>query len=342
MPQSQAPFPSSQWSVESLLAFSSQYWQVCALHAAVEAGVFTALADAPLDDAGLAAKAAISPRGARALGCAVCALGLAGREDGRIALTDFARRHLVRSSPDYLGDIIMHHHHLMDGWSRLARAAVTDTPAHRPSEETPEGLAAFQRGMANMATVRAGEVAARLDLSQASRVMDLGGGPGSYAAAFCAANPKLRAVIFDRPATEPFAMATIRERGLEDRISFAAGDILSSELPAGFDAVWISHVIHSAPPADAGVICGKAARACNAGGTVYIQEFFLDDTMDGPLFPALFNLNMLQATRGGQAYTWAEAEGIMARAGLVGIRRLSIGANPGIGILAGDRPARQS
>ncbi|MDO5537543.1 MAG: methyltransferase [Desulfovibrionaceae bacterium] len=323
------------WTTQSLLAFSSAYWEVCALHAAVAADVFTALADGPLNDAELAAKAGLSPRGAKGLAAAACALGFATRRDGRTALTDFAAQHLVRGREGYLGDIVLHHHHLMDGWAQLDTAAKEGRRVRAKNEDSPETLAAFLRGMANMASSRALEVAEQLDLSGRARLMDLGGGPGSYAAAFCERNPQLSAVIFDRPTTEPFAMETVRARHLEGRITFAAGDILTSPLPQGFDAVWISHVLHGSSPEECALMCRKARAALNPGGLVCVQEFFLDDSMDGPLFPALFNLNMLQASDGGQSYTWAEVEAMLRAAGCADIRRIPGDPAFGTGIVCG-------
>jgi len=39
-----------------------------------------------------------------------------------------------------------------------------------------------------------------------------------------------------------------------------------------------------------------------------VQEFILDDTMDGPLFPALFSLNMLLGTPQGRSYSQKQLE----------------------------------
>lgn len=323
------------WTTESLLRFSSSYWDVCALHAAVVCDVFTPLAETPLNMAELAAQARLSMRGARALGTAICALGLAVREGDKLVLTDFARCHLARTSPEYLGDIILHHQHLTDGWTKLAEAAKEGRRMRPTNESSPETLAAFLKGMANMAIIRAREVAETLDLHGARSLMDLGGGPGSYTAAFCEQNPQLRAVIFDRATTKPFAMETVTQRGLADRVSFVSGDIVQDDLPGGFDVIWISHVLHGSSPEHCALMCRKACAALNPGGTVYIQEFYLHDTLDGPLFPALFNLNMLQGTDDGQAYTWQEVEIMLKDAGCVSLERLPSAKDPSIGIIRG-------
>jgi hypothetical protein len=41
----------------------------------------------------------------------------------------------------------------------------------------------------------------RVDLSDRKQLLDTGGGSGAYSLAFCAANPRLKATIFDFPQT---------------------------------------------------------------------------------------------------------------------------------------------
>jgi hypothetical protein len=82
----------------------------------------------------------------------------------------------------------------------------------------------------------------------------------------------------------------------------------------------------------------KAVAALNPGGILLIQEFILDDAKDGPVFPALFSLNMLIGTDNGQAYSQCELTGMMAKAGLSDIERLAIDLPNGAGIMVGRKP----
>jgi len=78
------------------------------------------------------------------------------------------------------------------------------------------------------------------------RLLDLGGGPGTYAIHFCLAHPDLHAVIYDRPTTAPFAHATVDKFGLTGRIEFHPGDFVSDPIGGGpYDAAWLSHILHS-------------------------------------------------------------------------------------------------
>jgi hypothetical protein len=86
---------------------------------------------------------------------------------------------------------------------------------------------------------------------------------------------------------------------------------------------------------DALKIVRKAVAALQPGGTVIIHEFILNDTMDGPLFPALFSLNMLQGTEAGRAYSERQLTDMLTAAGVHDIRRIPIQTPNDSGILAG-------
>ena len=71
------------------------------------------------------------------------------------------------------------------------------------------------------------------------------------------------------------------------------------------------------------------------GGTLFVHEFILDDTAGGPLFPALFYLNMLINTPKGRAYTESQLREMMKKAGLRHIKRLPFKGPTDSGIMVG-------
>ena len=68
-----------------------------------------------------------------------------------------------------------------------------------------------------------------------------------------------------------------------------------------------------------------------------VQEFILDEAKDGPLFPALFSLNMLLGTEAGQSYSGAELAAMMIEAGLSEVERLALDLPNGAGIMCGRK-----
>ena len=57
--------------------------------------------------------------------------------------------------------------------------------------------------------------------------------------------------------------------------------------------------------------------------------------MDGPLFPALFSLNMLLGTSGGQSYSEKQLTAMLADAGVGDIQRIYVDSPNDSGILTG-------
>ena len=110
----------------------------------------------------------------------------------------------------------------------------------------------------------------------------------------------MTATVFDLPTTRSFAENTIDRFGLDDRIDFSPGDYHTDAVPAGFDVAWLSHILHAEGEEGCRTILAKGVAALQPGGLLLVQEFILNDEKDGPVFPALFSLNMLLGTGAGR------------------------------------------
>lgn len=324
-------------NLPELLHLSGSYWNTCTLHAGVKLDIFTHLDGKPQTVAELAQRISADERGLAMLLHGLAALDLLLKRRDTFLDTEFSSTYLSQNSDTYMGHIIMHHHHLVEGWAHLDEAVTQGGPvrkrsSHEVSEKEREN---FLMGMFNLASIIAPRIAGQVDLSGRQRLLDLAGGPGTYAIHFCKQNPDLTAVIYDLPTTRPFAEQTIQRFGLSERISFSSGDITKDSLGAGYDVIWISHLLHSENPTSSARIIQKATQALSSGGLLMIQEFILDDSKTSPLFPALFSLNMLVGTPTGQAYSQQELATIMADAGLADVTRMPLELPNGAGVMAG-------
>lgn len=325
-------------TAEDLLRISNGYWAACALHAAVKLDLFTPLSACPHGEADLAALTECDRRGLSTLLKALAAIGLAERVDeSSWSASQLAAEYLSRTSPRYLGHILLHHHFLMPSWAHLDEAVREGGPIREryAHGDEAERIESFELGMFDLAMRNGPVIAQGVDLSGRARLLDLGGGPGTYSIHFCLRNPELSAVVFDLPSTRPFAELTIARFGLEDRVSFVAGDYLGDPIPGRYDAAWLSHILHAEGPEECAVILAKAVSVLEPGGMLLVQEFILDDTETSPLHPALFSLNMLLGTRAGRSYSEGRIVDMLKAAGLCGIRRLPLDLPNGAGVMAG-------
>jgi len=323
-----------EWHIGRLLGTSSAYWQSSTVHAAVKLEIFTALGDEQLAAAEISVKVGAKERGLAMLLNALTAMGLLQHKDRLYKNTDFSLTYLVKGEPNYIGYIIMHHFHLVDAWAKLHEAVVQSEPVEKRSHGEAEERESFLMGMFNLAMVIAPKIAASVNLEGRRHLLDLGGGPGTHAIHFCLANPGLRATIFDRRTTEPFAQKTSARFGVADRIDFVAGDFNIDPIEGSYDVAWLSQILHSNSLEECRTLVKKTVQALEPGGLVLIHDFFLNQTMDGPLFPALFSMNMLLSNH-GRSYSEKEVIGMMREAGARDIHRLEFQGPNDSAILCG-------
>ena len=324
------------WSAGQLLETSGSYWKACALHAGVSLEVFTLIGDDSMRGDEIARESGWDADGVERLLNALTAMGLLIKQEGKYSNTPESKPLLVKNSPDYIGHIIMHHHHLVSPWSQLPQAVKTGQPVRqRFSLEEEEKRESFLMGMFNLAMTIAPRAADEIDLRGRRHFLDLGAGPGTYAIHFCLANPQLRATVYDLATTRPFALRTIERFGLTGRIDFMAGNYVEDEIKGSYDVAWLSHILHGESPEVCQRIIAKTSSVVEAGGLILVHDFILNDSLDGPLFPALFSLNMLINTSQGRSFSESQITSMLVKAGVKEIHRIPFRGPNDSGIIAG-------
>ena len=321
----------------NILEISGNYWKSCALHAGIRLDIFTVLSTDQLTTEEVAQRLNGDKRGVTMLLNALTAMDLLVRDNDRYSNTPAAASFLSKDSRRYIGHIIMHHQQLMASWSQLDVAVRTGAPvrAKKASQSDEEWRESFLMGMHNMATMMAPMLIKKIDLSGRRHLLDLGGGPGTYAINFCLNNSQLNATVYDLPSSRPFAERIIEEFDLTGRINFMDGNYLQDGIEGVYDVAWLSHILHAEGPEDCQKIIRKAVSALEPGGMIIVHDFLLNNTMDGPLFPALFSLNMLLGTHAGQSYSDQQIMDMLARAGVNKIQRLPVRTPNNSGVITG-------
>jgi hypothetical protein len=319
-----------------LMEISGAYWESCALHAAVKLGVFTIIGQGQLTGKEMAQRLNGDERGVATLLNALTAMGLLVKSDNKYANAPASATYLTKDSPQYMGYMIMHHHHLMDSWHQLDRAIMTGAPVRvRAAASTEEQRESFLMGMFNMAMAFAPQATKEIDLAGREHLLDMGGGPGTWAIHFCLNNPGMRATIYDLPATRPFAEKIVARFRVSDRVQFQEGNYLEDEIEGKYDVAWLSHILHGESPEHCALIIKKAVETLGPGGLIMIHDFILNNDLAGPLFPALFSLNMLTGTKGGRSYSEEQIMDMLAKAGAKKLSRHRFRAPNDSGIIVG-------
>ena len=98
------------------------------------------------------------------------------------------------------------------------------------------------------------------------------------------------------------------------------GDFYRDELPGGSDLALLSAIIHQNSPEENVDLYRKAYRALAPGGVLLIRDHIMDETRTKPPGGAMFALNMLVNTRGGDTYTYEEVRSTLERAGFTDVK----------------------
>ncbi|NIQ93334.1 MAG: methyltransferase domain-containing protein [Desulfuromonadales bacterium] len=302
--------------------------------------LFTCLGETGEVSERLAERLEVDERALALLLNALTAMGLIEKDGERYRNGAAAARYLVHGE-NYRGHIFKHIHHCWEAWNDLPEVVAEGHPAGVKEEKIlggqEEWTRTFIRGMDDVTRDLAPQVAPQVGFDGAGSLLDVGGGPGTYAAAFLDAVPSLQRVqLFDLPGALEVARERLSARGLLEKVELVEGDMHRDDLPSAVDAVWVSQVFHSQGEEGCRRIIDKAFRALNQGGTLAVHEFLLRDDKTGPLGPALFALHMLVMTQNGRAYSGAEIASWMAERGFssVEVRQVS----DDTGVVVGRKP----
>jgi SAM-dependent methyltransferase len=306
---------------ESLLSLSRAFQESRVLLTGAELNLFTLLSKESLTADAVAARLGADSRALTVELDALSAMGLLVKVDGTYRTAPDASC-LSEEAPDSTLPMLLHAAALWDRWTGLTRR-IGGTPlsARPPAAATR----AFIEAMHVVSAPQAERMAAEVNIGGARRLVDIGGGPGTWTAAFLRAAPALEATLFDLPPVVEIARERLGKVGLLGRVTIVAGDFESDELPAGHDLAWLSAIIHQNGAAQNDALYGRILRALVPGGRLVIRDHVMERDRTRPRAGALFAVNMLVGTAQGGTYTFDEIRAGLGRAGFVRIRLLREG-----------------
>lgn len=230
-------------------------------------------------------------------------VGLVQKRGASYGAAKLGQTLLNRNSPHYQGAYLELLHHQWDNWAHLTQAVRTGKPIEHDGPDDPEYRRSFTWAMHQRSLESAKEVAAQLNLKKEKTLLDVGGGPATYALEFLAKNPKLYAGVWDREPAIEVAQTIAKSRRHGKRLAYYPGDLFTSAVPGKFDVMWFSNVLHIFSPNENKTLFRKLKPALTPGGRILIQDTFL---MDKPGYDNvetnLFAVTMLLYTPTGNTY----------------------------------------
>jgi SAM-dependent methyltransferase len=286
------------------------------LFAASELGLFEALGEGPADLAGLAARTGLTPRTARIAADAMVALGLLERDGDRYTNTPTAATFLSGATPADLRPLLRFWDRLSyDAWSDLAGALARGRPTRQVFDIDDEMVPIMSAGIEAATAGACRALPAVAGLAPASRILDIGGGTGSWAIALAGADPNLTATVFELPEVAAVARERLRTSGFSSRIDVVAGDLLADDLPRGYSGFLLANVVHYYNAATNQSILGKIRAVAEPGAHLLVADFWTDATHTDPVPAALMAGEFAIHINDGDVYSVEEAEAWLGTTG---------------------------
>lgn len=286
-----------------ILDLANAFWGSAALFAALDHGLFTALAAGPATADELAARQGLPARSTAMLLDAVTALGLCVKDGERYHNSPEADVFLVPGKPGSLAGALTYNARLFPAWARLGEAVAKDAPIVPTPVYTgddPARTRVFVEGMHVRALGMGHGLVGAVDLTGKKHLLDVAGGPGTLSVLLCRRHPGLRATVLELPGIAAVGRELVAAQGMAERVVHKDADVFADDLGHGHDAVLVSGLLHREPAAACQALLARLKDALEPGGVIYIVDVMRDASRVGPPFAALFGLNMfLTSERGG-------------------------------------------
>ncbi len=311
-------------SLKTLMDLATGYQKSMVLLTSVKLGVFEALVRGPQTAEAIARHCGTHPRSTELLLNSCAALGLLSKSGGLYANLPLALRFLVPGSKSYLGYFFGLMEDGYRNWGRLPDAVRENhpvRPAERDAGRDPNWNRSFTMAMHQGAQITARQVAGILDLKGCRRLMDVGGGPGTFAMELVKRNPELEATVFDLPGVLEITRELVAENELSDRIRLQPGDYHEDSFGRDNDVVLLFGILHSESINSRHRLLTKVWESLAPGGLVVVRQLLLDEDRAGPPEASMFSLQMLLNTDSGECYTWQEIKSLLQESGFVDPQR---------------------
>jgi 3-hydroxy-5-methyl-1-naphthoate 3-O-methyltransferase len=304
-----------------IMDMASAFQDSAILFAASDLGIFGAVAkSAESTAADVAGAVGLDERAATLIMDACVAVGLLQKEDSVYRNTPESGAFLVPGGPGDLSKAVWYMRDVYPVWGRLKDFGKSGRPSESPQLHLGDDEArtrAFVMSMHGKALATGAAVVAKLPLAGCRRLLDVGGGPGTYSILISKAYPELHATVLDLPPVIRIASGLIEQQGASARVSALPGDYHVTPFPGDNDAVLFFGMMHQESVEGIQSLLRKAYDAMTPGASVYIMDMMTDPSHTAPKFSALFAVNMALTTESGWVFSSAELEGWTKAAGFV-------------------------
>jgi demethylspheroidene O-methyltransferase len=313
------------------IAVGFVYTQV--LFSCVKLKLFDMLANGPLPQAEIARRTGLSADAADRLTSAAVAIRLLERRGGdRIGLGMLGAA--LNGTPGVKA--MMHHNQVLyrdlsdpvallrgeTGPTALSRYWPYAADDSARQGITPEDVAAYTDLMAESQGFVADDILDAYDVSRHRRLMDVGGGDGSFLRSAGRRAAELELALVDLPPVVETARQRFTAAGMESRAALHGQDFQKTPLPEGADLISLVRVVHDHDDPVVRGLFASAYAALPPGGVLMVAEPMAGMPGAEAMADAYFGFYLL-AMGTGRARTPETIEMMLKQAGFAEVRPIA-------------------
>ena len=314
-----------------LVELASGYWQSFAIGAAVELNIFAELALKEHDAETLSASLACAPPHLEALLNSLTGMGLLCKKNEKYSLDPAQSAFLDPASPDSMLGAFAFNQDLAGLWMKLPDCIRSGKPVLPDNPHLGADSARTRRfveGMHSRAGLMARNLLPCLHPPAGSKILDVGGGPGTFSLKLAERDPSLQITVLDLPPIVQAAAEIHAGKPALSCITFQGGDYHSAPYPGDLDYLLYCGALHQEPDAGLDALFGKMKNALKPGGRLVVVDLMLDADRTTPVYSALFEINMMLMRPSSKVHSSQELEKRLARLGFQNLKTEDIAKTP--------------
>jgi SAM-dependent methyltransferase len=307
----------SQVTPDPILQLLSSHMTAKYLFVANEVRLFETLAQEPMTLDDLAQRTGVPRRTLRIMVDALVATGFVEREDQQYRNGAVTATFLSGDphAPDLRPILRLWNHIVYPQWLQLEESLRTEQATFGFADFSPEQAGIFSTGVEALTARSASVLAANYNFGRHQRVLDLGGGTGSFLFAALHQHPGFAATLFELPATANLVRQRLAEMPTAPAVQILEGNFLEDPLPQGYDAILLANVMHLFSPVRNRTLLQRVRQTVPTGARLLLVDFWTDATHTQPAFAALMAGEFQIVTGEGDVYSTDEVFGWLRESG---------------------------
>ena len=306
-----------------MMQMASGYWITQLIYAAAKLGIADLLKDGPKSCEEIAAATGTQAKAVYRVLRTLAGAGVFAEteEPGHFTLTPLAASLRSGVPGSMRAMAVMFGEEQYQAWGEILYSLRTGessfehmygVPMFKYFVDNPEPGEIYEEAMTSVSAAEKAEILKSYDFSYIKKLVEVGGGHGSFISSILKANPNMQGVLFDQPYVIEGANF-IKEQGLEDRCELVAGNFYES-VPSGGDAYSLKHVLHGCSDEQSITVLKNCHNAMVEHGKLLIVERVVGSGPDSFLAKFL-DVNMMMLVNGGCERTETEYRNIIEAAG---------------------------